>query len=74
VSSFPDREIPREPEVIEPFKKLVGPVRFLRIKVAAGHMLNQAVAYVLKLRSLGSRAPEGLSLQVAKELEQQGDV
>jgi hypothetical protein len=24
MSSFLDREIPREPEVIEPFKKLVG--------------------------------------------------
>lgn len=60
MSSFPDREIPREPEVIEPFKKLVGPVRFLRIKVAAGHMLNQAVAYVLKLRSLGKSGTRGI--------------
>jgi hypothetical protein len=41
VSSFLDQEIPREPEVIELFKTLIGAVRFAPLRSAVKMMISR---------------------------------
>ena len=73
MSCFLDRDIPREPAIIELFKKLVSSVHFRRTMVHAAHAMpiGGVCSKFTQLRQ--RRAPE-LSLQVARKLEEEGDV
>jgi hypothetical protein len=56
VSSLLDREVPREPQVIELFKKLVGDGPLPRIEVQQAHDDRRRI---LELSNVGKSGAEG---------------